>query len=181
MTGGVRTEWLWHNKRRTALGAAVLFMLCALCGIFFLQNRAVLTAAAEPTPEERAMELELIGMINKIRVENHLLPLTETPQLAQVARAKSEQMRIDDSFSHYNPTFGDPFEMLELFGISFAAAGENLAHAHYSAAQTLADWVNSPGHRNNILNPVFENIGVGLASDRHGGWLWTALFVQNER
>ncbi|MDR1410195.1 MAG: CAP domain-containing protein [Oscillospiraceae bacterium] len=155
-------------------------MLCVWGGMFLLQNQAALPADTEPTAVERTMELELIELMNEMRIERNLKPLKENPILAQVARAKSEQMRMDDLFAHINPTFGDPFSMMEESGLHFVAAGENLAHAHYTAMQSFADWMDSYGHRNNILSPVFEDVGVGLAPDRHGGWLWTVLFMQEE-
>ncbi|MDR0883343.1 MAG: CAP domain-containing protein [Oscillospiraceae bacterium] len=169
------------KKRRTAAGGAALWLLCTMFGLFLCTRGAVaLPTVIEPRPETRHLETELIDSVNGLRAERNLPALRENASLTEVAREKAEQIRRDDEFAHILPSYGDPFSMMERAGLKFTAAGEDLAHAHYSAATTVVDWMNSLGHRNNVLSPVFDEIGVGLAPDRHGGWIWVALFMKSD-
>jgi uncharacterized protein YkwD len=82
-------------------------------------------------------------------------------------------------FSHTSPTYGSPFKMMESFGIRFSAAGENIAMGMRTPAEVMNAWMNSPGHRNNILNNSFNEIGVGLAKDSKGRQYWTQMFIKS--
>ncbi|MPN28838.1 hypothetical protein SDC9_176283 [bioreactor metagenome] len=77
-------------------------------------------------------------------------------------------------FAHQSPTYGSPFDMMKQFGISYRAAGENIAMGYSSAAAVVEGWMNSPGHRANILNASFTHIGVGYYAEGH---YWTQMFI----
>jgi len=68
--------------------------------------------------------------------------------------------------------------MLHSFGIQFSAAAENIARGQRSPAEVVNSWMNSPGHRANILNPSFNQIGVGVARDNRGTLFWTQMFTR---
>ena len=120
-----------------------------------------------------AFESEVVRLVNKVRRENGLNPLTQDWQLSRVARFKSQDMRDLGYFSHTSPTYGSPFEMMRNFGISYRTAGENIAKGYATPEAVVNAWMNSPGHRANILNSSYTHIGVGYVKD---GKYWTQMF-----
>jgi uncharacterized protein YkwD len=107
------------------------------------------------------LEEKMIDMVNEERRKRGLKILRPDPELTAVARAHSKDMFMRGYFSHYTPEGKDPFNRMRAAGIKFLEAGENLA-----LAQTLSiahqGLMNSPGHRENILRPVFGRIGIGI-------------------
>ena len=124
--------------------------------------------------EAAAYEKEVIRLVNEIRVKNGLKELTYDWQLARVARYKSEDMRSNNYFSHTSPVYGSPFQMMKSFGISYKSAGENIAKGQSTPSAVVNAWMNSQGHRANILNSSFTHIGVGYVAD---GRYWTQMFI----
>ena len=121
-----------------------------------------------------AYEKEVVRLVNEIRVENGLAELAYDWELSRVARYKSQDMKDNNYFSHTSPVYGSPFKMMKDFGIPYRSAGENIAKGYASPQAVVDGWMNSPGHRANILNASFTHIGVGYVSD---GRYWTQLFV----
>lgn len=121
-----------------------------------------------------AYESEVVRLVNEIRVEKGLKPLSMDWQLSRVARYKSQDMRDRDYFSHSSPTYGSPFDMMKSFGISYKSAGENIAKGYSTPRAVVDAWMNSPGHRANILNSSYTHIGVGYVQS---GNYWTQMFV----
>lgn len=119
-------------------------------------------------------EQEVIRLVNEIRRENGLKALTYDWELARVARYKSQDMKDNGYFSHFNPTYGTPFQRIRNFGLSFRSAGENIAKGNATPQMVVNGWMNSSGHRANILNANFTHIGVGYVS---GGNYWTQMFL----
>lgn len=119
-------------------------------------------------------EKEVVRLVNEIRKENGLKELTYDWQLSRVARIKSEDMRDNKYFSHTSPTYGSPFQMMKNFGITYRSAGENIARGQSTPQAVVNAWMNSSGHRANILNSSFTHIGVGYASS---GRYWTQMFI----
>ncbi len=119
-------------------------------------------------------EQQVITLVNQIRAENGLAPLQSNWQLCRVARYKSQDMKDNRYFSHTSPTYGSPFDMIRNFGITYRTAGENIAKG-YSTPQAVVDgWMNSSGHRANILNASYTEIGVGYVPEGH---YWTQMFL----
>jgi uncharacterized YkwD family protein/spore coat assembly protein SafA len=131
-----------------------------------------------PTVTTTNQEDEVIRLVNVQRARAGLHQLTANWQLSRVARYKSQDMANNGYFSHYSPTYGSPFKMMESFGLRFSAAGENIAYGQTTPAQVMNDWMNSPGHRSNILNPTYTQIGVGLAKNKNGVCYWTQMFIK---
>jgi len=119
-------------------------------------------------------EAEVIRLVNEIRQQNGLQPLTANWELSRVARYKSEDMRDRGYFSHNSPTYGTPFQMIKAFGISYRTAGENIARGQTSPQAVVKGWMNSSGHRANILNASYKQIGVGYVAK---GNYWTQMFI----
>ncbi|MDP4090384.1 MAG: SafA/ExsA family spore coat assembly protein [Bacillota bacterium] len=127
----------------------------------------------------KALENEVIRLVNVERVNRGLQPLTQNWQLSRVARYKSQDMANKNYFSHTSPTYGSPFTMMENFGIQFTAAGENIAMGQTNPSAVMTSWMNSPGHRSNILSPTYNQIGVGLATSSNGTKYWTQQFIRS--
>ncbi len=121
-----------------------------------------------------AYEKEVIRLVNEQRASNGLKALNYDWELSRVARYKSQDMRDNRYFSHTSPTYGSPFTMMKNFGISYRTAGENIAKGQRTPSEVVNAWMNSQGHRENILNPSFTKIGVGYVAD---GNYWTQMFV----
>ena len=126
----------------------------------------------------KSQENEVIRLVNVQRAKAGLQTLTQNWQLSRVARYKSQDMIDKGYFSHTSPTYGSPFRMMESFGIKYSAAGENIAMGQQSPSEVMNAWMNSPGHRNNIMSPSFTQIGVGLAKDKNGRMYWTQMFIK---
>ena len=121
-----------------------------------------------------SFESEVVRLVNEIRVQNSLKPLTANWELSRVARYKSQDMRDHGYFSHTSPTYGTPFQMIKAFGLSFRTAGENIAKGYATPQAVVDGWMNSSGHRANILNASYTQIGVGYVAQGH---YWTQMFI----
>ena len=119
-------------------------------------------------------EREVARLVNEIRVKNGLSELTLNEELSAVARVKAEDMAKNNYFSHNSPTYGSPFDMMKKFGISYRAAGENIAKGQTTPQQVVDAWMNSEGHRANILSASFTQIGMGYTANGH---LWSQMFI----
>ena len=121
-----------------------------------------------------AYESEVVRLVNEARKQNGLSPLTINWELSRVARYKSQDMVDKHYFSHTSPTYGSPFDMMKAFGISYRTAGENIAYGQRTPQEVVNAWMNSAGHRANILNGSFTQIGVGYVA---AGNYWTQMFI----
>ena len=119
-------------------------------------------------------EKEVVELINEIRKEYGLSELKINTELCAVARAKSKDMKDNNYFSHTSPTYGSPFDMMKTFGISYRTAGENIAMGYSTPKAVVNAWMNSEGHRANILNGSYKEIGMGHVSS---GNYWTQMFI----
>ncbi|WHH61034.1 SafA/ExsA family spore coat assembly protein [Petroclostridium sp. X23] len=126
----------------------------------------------------KVQENEVIRLVNAERAKNGLPALKANWELSRVARYKSQDMINKGYFSHQSPTYGSPFKMMESFGIRYSAAGENIAKGQRTPAEVMNAWMNSQGHRSNILSPSYTQIGVGLAKDKNGVAYWTQMFIK---
>lgn len=121
-----------------------------------------------------SFEKEVIRLVNEIRVQNGLKPLTEHWELSRIARYKSQDMVDNQYFSHTSPTYGSPFQMIRDFGLTYRSAGENIAYGYRTPQSVVDAWMNSSGHRANILHSSYTQIGVGYVADGH---YWTQMFI----
>lgn len=123
-------------------------------------------------------EQEVVRLTNVQRQKKDLNPLQIDDGLSKVARLKSEDMRDQNYFSHQSPTYGSPFEMMQKFDIHFSHAGENIAAGYPTPEKVVQGWMNSEGHRANILNPHFTHIGVGVAPGGSYDKYETQMFIK---
>lgn len=125
-----------------------------------------------------SFEKEVVELVNQEREKYGYSPLQIDTRLTVVARKKSADMRDNRYFSHQSPTYGSPFDMLEKENIRYTMAGENIAAGQRTPSQVVKDWMNSEGHRQNILNPNYTHIGVGYCQGGSYGTYWTQLFIK---
>lgn len=121
-------------------------------------------------------EARILQLVNSERREAGLKPLGSNNDCTKLARMKSQDMVNNNYFSHQSPTYGSPFDMLKSNGVSYMYAGENIA-MNQSADAAFKAWMNSEGHRKNILNPNFTELGVGIAPKGNGSNIYTQLFI----
>ena len=123
-----------------------------------------------------ADEQEVLRLVNQARANAGLSKLTADDNITKVARIKAQDMVNNNYFSHNSPTYGTPFEMMKSFGISYKSAGENIA-AHSTVEAAFNAWMNSSGHRANILNSSFNYTGIGVVSSPKYGKMLVQMFV----
>ncbi|GAB6930043.1 hypothetical protein JCM10914A_40260 [Paenibacillus sp. JCM 10914] len=118
--------------------------------------------------EQSNFASEVVTLVNKERANAGLKPLTVHGQLTTMALDKAKDMNDNNYFSHTSPTHGSPFDMMKAYGISYGYAGENIAKGQRTPQEVMTAWMNSQGHRENILSPNFTMIGVGYYN---GHWV----------
>lgn len=120
---------------------------------------------------------EVVRLTNEERQNNGLSELQLDPKLSSVAQRKSVDMADNNYFSHTSPTYGSPFDMLEQYDVSYTTAAENIAAGQQSAESVVRNWMNSEGHRANILNGNMTHIGVGYEDSGSMNPYWTQMFI----
>lgn len=137
-------------------------------------NRNEGEQASEGTVSQ--LERQVVELTNAEREKNGIQPLKMNAKLANVAKVKSQDMSDNNYFSHNSPQYGDPFEMMQQFNVDYSSAAENIAAGQTSAEQVVSQWMNSEGHRKNILNEKFTEIGVGHVEGGSHGAYFTQMF-----
>lgn len=133
------------------------------------QNNSGSTVKSSMTAEE----LQLLNLINSERTKQGLAALKGNNAVANVARAHSQDMADNNYFEHYNLKGESPFTRLRKAGISYLAAGENIA-INVSVPSAHQAFMNSPGHRANVLSRDYTEVGIGII---HSG---SRLYVSEE-
>lgn len=121
-------------------------------------------------------EIELLKLINNERTKNGLQELKFDADLQRVARIKAQDLVDNNYFSHNSPTYGSPFDMMKSFGIAYKAAGENIA-GNPSLSGAVTAWMNSEGHRANILSNAYNYTGVGIVESPKYGKVMVQMFI----
>ncbi|KPB06498.1 CAP domain-containing protein [Bacillus sp. CHD6a] len=143
------------------------------------QQQAPQQNAEKPATEQAAgavseFEKKVVELTNAEREKQGLAPLQLDEELSKVAKEKSKDMQKNNYFSHNSPTYGSPFDMMKQFGVEYRTAGENIAQGQQSSEEVVNAWMNSEGHRANIMNENFTHIGVGHVEE---GNYWTQMFI----
>ncbi|MEU6666917.1 sigma-70 family RNA polymerase sigma factor [Streptomyces sp. NPDC046727] len=131
------------------------------------------------TPQAQAAPTGTVGqvvaLVNKERATAGCGPVTEDPQLDKAAQGLSDDMAARGFFDHTDPDGNGPGERITAAGYRWSTYGENIARGQQTPQSVMDSWMNSPGHRANILNCSFKNIGVGVHNGSGGPW-WTQDF-----
>lgn len=124
----------------------------------------LLTLTGAATVDASAITNDTVfSLTNSSRIEYSLKALTVNSQLTKAAQNKANDMLAKQYFAHVSPDGHNPWYWIKNTGYNYLAAGENLAVDFTQAESVETAWMNSPGHRANILNPNFEEIGVGIS------------------
>lgn len=134
------------------------------------------TSQSTQTSSMNANEKEVFNLINEQRTKNGLQALKVDDELQRVARIKAQDMVDNNYFSHNSPTYGSPFDMLKSFKISYKTAAENIA-GNSSNSGAVASWMNSSGHKANILNGSYNYTGIGVVSSSKYGKIFVQMFI----
>lgn len=121
-------------------------------------------------------EQEVFDLINQQRVNNGLASLKINEEVQRVAKIKAQDMVANNYFSHNSPTYGSPFDMLKSFKISYKTVGENIA-GNSSNQSAVTAWMNSPGHKANILNSSYSYTGIGVVNSPTYGKVYVQMFI----
>lgn len=140
-------------------------------------NNSGTTSNTTQTNEDLSKdELEIFNLINQKRIANGLTALNIDDELQNVARVKAKDMVDNNYFAHNSPTYGTPFNMIKNFGITYKAAGENIA-GNSSNQGAVNAWMNSEGHRANILSNNYNYTGVAVVSSPKYGKIYVQMFI----
>lgn len=119
----------------------------------------------------------VLSLVNAEREKQGLSSLTLSDKLTAVANEKARDMAENNYFNHTSPTYGSPFQMLQQYGIRYRSAGENIAAGQRTPEEVMQSWMNSSGHRANILNSSYTEIGIGYYAGGSYGTEWVQLFT----
>jgi uncharacterized YkwD family protein len=117
---------------------------------------------------------QVVSLVNQERAKANMKPLTSDGSLTAMALDKAKDMYNKHYFDHTSPTFGSPFDMMKSYGIRFTYAGENIAMGQKTPQDVMTAWMNSAGHRQNILSPNFTKIGAAYYNGE-----WVQEFIAN--
>jgi uncharacterized YkwD family protein len=134
------------------------------------------TGESIQTSTMNADEKEVFNLINKQRSSNGMQPLKMDDEVQRVAKIKAQDMVNNNYFSHNSPIYGTPFQMIKNFGISYKSAGENIA-GNSNVEAAFNAWMNSSGHKANILGNSFTHTGIGIVDSPKYGKIFTQIFV----
>lgn len=118
----------------------------------------------------------VLRYINEERAANGLPALTKGVKLSDLAQRKSNEMVEKNYFLHTSPTYGTPFDMMKNFGVTYKTAGENIA-GNSSLKDAVTSWMNSEGHRKNVLSNTYNYAGIGVTKSDRYGYIIVAMFV----
>ncbi|MBB6633439.1 SCP-like extracellular [Cohnella thailandensis] len=118
------------------------------------------SAGSGSTATQSDYAAQVVALVNKERAAVGLGALKTDAKLTQVAVAKAKDMYNNNYFDHTSPTYGSPFDMMKQYGVSFSYAGENIAKGQQNPQAVMTAWMNSAGHKANILKSNFTSIGV---------------------
>jgi uncharacterized YkwD family protein len=118
----------------------------------------------------------ILKLVNTERAKFGIQPLKMNSSLCRLAELKSEEMVQKNYFSHQSPNHGSAFDMMRSYGINYMIAGENLA-IDKDADYAHNAWMNSKAHKENILNPSFTQIGIGICAKGNSSYVYTQMFI----
>lgn len=121
-------------------------------------------------------ETRTLDLINEYRKQNGLKELKPFSEIQDVAKIKAEDLVNNEYFSHNSPILGTPFQMLKNNGVTYKIAGENLAGST-TPEKAVEAWINSPSHRDNILEDRFEYTGIYVIESPVYGRIFVQLFI----
>lgn len=153
--------------------------LLRFAGCLLLTLSTLVVPALAATGGTAGMEARMVQLVNADRARAGLAPLTSDPSLAAVARAHSSDMVSGGFFSHTSPSTGDPEQRINAAGIGWRAYAENIAY-NSSVEEAEASFLQSPGHRMNLLSPTYDTIGIGIVQGARSIFV-TQVFIKSRK
>lgn len=160
------------QKRKLIAGLCVLLMACSAGAVSVPVHAG--TAENSVSSSMQNYTDEVVSLINQERSAQGLNPLKAVTVLNQCAEIRSQELVT--AFSHTRPDGRSCSTILDDTGVSWRTTGENIAYGYNSPKAVMEGWMNSPGHRANILNADFDSVGVGVIS-QNGVLYWTQIFT----
>ncbi|QHT59988.1 LysM peptidoglycan-binding domain-containing protein [Paenibacillus lycopersici] len=120
------------------------------------------------TSDKTTFAAQVVTLVNKERANAGLPALKSDTLLTKVALDKAKDMYANNYFDHNSPTYGSPFDMMRAYGVAYSYAGENIAKGQRTPQEVMTAWMNSAGHKANILNSHYGKIGVAYYN---GEWV----------
>ncbi len=164
-------------KKTAAAAVSCIFMFCAAFGAYAMnseKNIQETSSASNDVSSTAEYAGQIADMVNSERASYGLAPLKLSPKLCQAANIRAEE--IKQYFSHTRPDGTSCFTAITDLGIKYSFAAENIAYGQKTPKSVMNAWMNSDGHRANILNENMEYIGVGAAYE-NGIYYWTQFFA----
>lgn len=159
----------------TFLDRAITFNQKRKSGVItYDEAKKTYTDSSAPQISETAKETA--RLVNIERAKAGLSALAIDGQLSKIATIKAEDMNKNNYFAHTSPTYGSPWDMAKKLGYTYQSFGENIAMGQRTPAEVVKAWMNSPGHKANILSKSYTNIGAGIAKDSSGRIYWVHMF-----
>ena len=155
-------------------------MFCSLARSIPLALISLLILVPGYAQHAQSVEQRIFQAINQVRQENKLPPLKWNAKIADVPRSHSMRMATKRFFSHEDPKFGGPDNRLSTAGIAWRRCGENIFEEYGErdpVQSAIRGWMQSSGHRKNILTREFTHTGIGVATQRDGGYTITQMFA----
>lgn len=128
--------------------------------------------------KETSHAQEILDLVNAERKKQGLNALTLNNNINNIATLKAKDMATNNYFSHQSPTYGSPFQMLQKYGVTYSYAGENIAAGQKTSQEVMNSWMNSSGHRANILSKNYTQLGVGYYQGGSYGTYWVQQFIK---
>ena len=158
----------------------ILSWLCAAAAVAAIAAPTV-SAEAVPNHSGRSViiqtasmsvqEQQAAALINRYRRQAGVSPAAISTEISRQARVKSRDMKTNRYFSHTSPTYGSPFSLMRVLGVTYESAAENIAMGYYNAEDVVEAWMNSPSHRNAMLSDRYTTMGIGYADGYWTLWL----------
>ena len=169
---------IYYNEKRIIY--IIIFLLLVIIFRYFVfgialikqESKKIIIDGSQISIEEK----EIFDLINKERIKYGLNELKLCKELQDVAKLKAEDLVNNKYFSHISPTYGTPFEMLKKYNITYKYAGENLA-GNETGAKAVVAWMNSPAHKDNILDSDYEYTGICVVDSYIYGKVCVQLFM----
>ena len=166
--------WLSYTFDLTIGGSMATMTGAAFLLAYLLAPERGLVAQALRRARQRwEFAQQMLALVNAERAKAGCSPLTENAKLTKAAQDHSQDMADHQNMSHTGSDGSSMSDRLARVGYAFRTAGENVAYGYSSAESVMDGWMNSPGHKANILNCAFKEIGIGLARP---GYYWTQDF-----
>lgn len=135
----------------------------------------LVTEYVQPVSQESPYILQVMALVNEERVKAGMTPLERSDEVSLAAGIRAEE--LTSSFFHTRPDGTSYRTALEQRGISYRGCGENVAYGYSTPEAVMSAWMDSGGHRENILNQDYTNIGVGYFKDNRGRGYWAQIFT----